>query len=106
MAVTVVPKFPFDPGDVVRLRSGLGPAMMVYAMGSSVECIWWDAWGQLNSYDFAPALLELVEPRSAPEHPIAEKLVAKEKSERDAIQARMDAEAEEERVRYAHTEGV
>jgi uncharacterized protein YodC (DUF2158 family) len=50
----------FNPGDVVRLRSG-GPAMTVQSLANDREtlwCVWFDAKGEHNRQNFGPSSLK------------------------------------------------
>jgi len=52
----------FQPGDVVKLKSG-GPAMVVVKAVDSVNCRWWNP--ASNSYDFTSLNAFELKPASA-----------------------------------------
>lgn len=52
----------FQPGDVVKLKSG-GPAMVVVKVSDSVGCRWWN--GASNTYDYTSVNAFELKPASA-----------------------------------------
>jgi uncharacterized protein YodC (DUF2158 family) len=56
----------FEPGDLVRLKSG-GPTMVVVTQvtNDTVRCQWFTDPGELREWDFKVQLLESAQGRSA-----------------------------------------
>ncbi len=52
----------FEPGDVVKLKSG-GPAMVVVRQAENVTCRWWNS--SSNTYDFTALNAFELKPASA-----------------------------------------
>lgn len=51
----------FEVGNVVRLKTGLGPDMTVDLVEDDIiECIWFTEYSELLAYGFRVELLELV----------------------------------------------